>query len=70
MRILEPDRPVAGSREIQITIDLLERSAEVVEVHRMAENGLVLVQVTSAKVIEPHANHRQNFKDVSRRLIP
>jgi hypothetical protein len=69
MRILEPDRPVVGSREVQITIDLSERYAEVVEVHRMTENGLVLVQVTSAKVVEPHADHRQNFKNVSRRLI-
>jgi hypothetical protein len=60
MTVIEPDTPATGRREIQITIDVPERYVEVVEVHRADENGLVFVQVTSAKVIEPQADHGQN----------
>jgi hypothetical protein len=69
MRALEPDKPTAESHQIQITIHAPECYVEVVEVYRARENGTVFVQVTLAKVIEPHVDHRQNVSTTFGRLI-
>lgn len=61
MKILGPDKLGTACREIQIIIDVPDRYVEVVEVHRASENGPVIVQVTSAKVIEPNADSRQDL---------
>jgi hypothetical protein len=60
MTVIEPDTRAAEHREIQVTIDVSDRYVEVVEVRRAGETGLVFVQVTSAKVIEPQADHGRN----------
>jgi hypothetical protein len=68
MRILEPDKLETACREIQIIIDVPERYVEMVEIHRTSKNGPVIVQVTSAKVVEPKDDCKQYLNPPGRNI--
>jgi hypothetical protein len=53
MKILETDDHTAALHEVQITIDISELYAEIVEVYKASKNDPGFVLVTSVKAIEP-----------------
>jgi hypothetical protein len=70
MKILETDDHTAALHEVQITIDISELYAEIVEVYKASENGPGFVLVTSVKAIEPRSSSQQDINTDFRRLEP
>lgn len=68
MEILETDDHTAALHEVQITIDISELYAEIVEVYKASENGPGFVLVTSVKAIEPNLSSQENLNADFRRL--
>jgi len=68
MKLLDIDDLAADFREVQITIDLPELYAEIVEVYKARENGPGFVIVTSVMVIEPQFSSKQDISANLRRL--
>ena len=68
MKLLDIDDLAADFREVQITIDLPELYAEIVEVCKARENGPGFVIVISVMVIESQFSSKQDISTNFRRL--
>lgn len=68
MKSLGTDDHAVELHEVQITIDISELYAEIVEVYKADENGPGFVLVTSVKAIEPNLSNQENLNADFRRL--
>lgn len=68
MKLLEKDDLAADFHEVQVTIDLPELYAEIVELYKVSENDSGYVLVTSVMVVKPQSIFKQDINTNSRRL--